>query len=120
MRILVVDDNADTAKTLATLLRLHGYEADAALNGPQALKKVEDWPPDIVLLDLGLPRMDGYEVAKQLRQKITMRPLRLAAVTGYGQESDRLRSIQEGFHHHFVKPIDVLDLKQWLDSVAGS
>lgn len=118
MRILVVDDNADGANALARLLRLWGYEADVALDGPQALQQVHDQPPDIVLLDLALPGMDGYQIAKRIREQMAMRTFRLAALTGHGQEHYRLRFLQEGFHGHFVKPIDLLELQEWLENEA--
>lgn len=114
MRILVVDDNADGANTLARLLRLYGHDTHVALDGPQALQQANTWLPDVVLLDLGLPRMDGYEVARQLRERLAPRPLRLAAVSGHGLESDRVRSLAEGFHCHFVKPVDPRELQEWL------
>ena len=91
-RILLVDDNPDVVDSLALFLRLAGYEVQTADNGPDALKAAIALPPDVVLLDIGLPGMDGYEVARQLRQQPRMAKAQLIAVTGYGSEEDRRRA----------------------------
>src|SRR5262249_14544046 len=120
MQILVVDDNADGAHTLARLLQLYGHEAHVALGGPQALQVARDRPPDVVLLDLAMPQMDGYELAKRLREQLTPRRFKLAALTGYGQGADHARSQAEGFDQHFAKPIDPAELHAWLQRLALS
>ncbi len=113
-RILVVDDNADAAEMLAMLLRQRGHEVRTACNGPDALEAVRARPPDVVLCDLGMPGMDGLEVACRLCQDFgTQRP-RLVALTGYGGEEDRRRSREAGFDAHLVKPVDVGDLEPLL------
>jgi PAS domain S-box-containing protein len=117
-RLLVVDDNVDAAETIARLLRLAGYEAECVYDGPSALEAVERNRPDIVVLDIGLPGMDGYEVARRLRARF--RRLPLIAVTGYGQDSDRKRSAQAGFDHHFTKPVDPLELEGFIAKLSGS
>jgi CheY-like chemotaxis protein len=117
-RLLVVDDNVDAAETIARLLRLAGYEAECVYDGPSALQAVERNKPDIVVLDIGLPGMDGYEVARRLRARF--RRLPLIAVTGYGQDSDRKRSEQAGFDHHFTKPVDPLELESFIAKLSGS
>jgi signal transduction histidine kinase len=105
-RVLVVDDNGDAAESLALLLRLAGHEARVAHDGPGALKEAEAFPPDAVLLDIGLPGMDGYEVARRLRRLEGARSATLVAVTGYGQDDDLRRSKEAGFDHHLIKPVD--------------
>ncbi len=117
-RLLVVDDNVDAAETIAKLLRLAGYEAECVYDGPSALEAVERKRPDIVVLDIGLPGMDGYEVARRLRARFRRMPL--IAVTGYGQDSDRKRSLQAGFDHHFTKPVDPLELETFIAKLSGS
>jgi two-component system CheB/CheR fusion protein len=117
-RLPVVDDNVDAAETIARLLRLAGYEADCVHDGPSALQAVERKHPDIVVLDIGLPGMDGYEVARRLRERD--RDLPLIAVTGYGQDSDRKRSEQAGFDHHFTKPVDPLELESYIAKLSRS
>jgi PAS domain S-box-containing protein len=106
-RILIVDDNTDAAETLAELLQVDGHDLRVAHDGPRALTIAEQFRPEIALLDIGLPVMDGYELAGKLRSLLGDEPLRLIAVTGYGQESDRLRARDAGFHEHLVKPIDI-------------
>jgi PAS domain S-box-containing protein len=105
-RVLVVDDNGDAAESLALLLQTIGHETRVAHDGPGALKEAETFGPDVVLLDIGLPGMDGYEVARRLRRLEPARSALLVAVTGYGQDEDRRRSKEAGFDHHFVKPVD--------------
>lgn len=106
LRILVVEDDADTAHTMATVLRLCGPDVVVAGDGPTALQRAEDDPPDVVMLDIGIPKMDGWRVAKELRQRRTKtRPL-IVAVTGYGDEAARLRSYETGIDLHLVKPVD--------------
>lgn len=112
-RVLVVDDNVDAAEMLAEWLRDCGHDVEVAHAGEQALDMVRALPPDVVLLDLGLPEMDGYEVARRLRSTLGA-GTRLIAVTGYGQAQDRDRSRRAGFDHHMVKPVDVHALETLL------
>jgi signal transduction histidine kinase len=105
-RILIVDDNVDAAESLAALLRLAGHETRLAFDGPSALTAAGEFRPTVVLLDIGLPGMSGYEVARCLRQNASHRDLLLIAVTGYGQEEDRQQARDAGFDYHFVKPMD--------------
>jgi len=107
VRILVVDDNEDGAEMLAETLSGKGYETRVAHDAPTALRVAADFAPDIAFLDLGLPVMDGYELASHLRGLPGLEGVRLVAVTGYGQESDRQRTRQAGFHHHLVKPVNI-------------
>jgi signal transduction histidine kinase/CheY-like chemotaxis protein len=105
-RILVVDDNRDAAESLAALLRLKAQKVEVAHDGPAALEAVKHFEPEIVFLDIGMPGMDGYEVARHLRGRSDLRGVTLVALTGFGQEEDRARSRAAGFDHHVVKPID--------------
>jgi PAS domain S-box-containing protein len=105
-RVLVVDDNVDAAESIGMLLRLWGHEVRVAYNGPQALEAADEYRPEVVVLDIGLPGMSGYEVARQLRQRPQFKTALLVAVTGYGQDEDRRRSGEAGFDHHLTKPVD--------------
>jgi CheY-like chemotaxis protein len=112
--ILVVDDNADAAEMLAMLLRLKGHEVRTAYGGPTALDAVRAQPPDVVLCDIGMPGMDGLEVARRLRQDLGLKQALLVALTGYGGEEDRRRSQEAGFDAHLVKPADAGTLERLL------
>jgi signal transduction histidine kinase/ActR/RegA family two-component response regulator len=114
VRLLIVDDNRDAARTLGTLLSSLGATTSVAFGGQQALEAIETFKPDAVLLDLGMPGMDGYEVARQIRARPAWAGLRLIALTGWGQDADRERSRQAGFDHHVVKPIEIEYLRQLL------
>lgn len=105
-RVLVVDDSVDSATTLAMLLRLSSCEVQIAHDGPTALGTANEFIPDIILLDIGLPGMNGYELARTIRQTPALQGVRLIAITGYGQEEDRTRSTEAGFDHHLVKPVE--------------
>jgi CheY-like chemotaxis protein len=103
-RVLVVDDNEDAGALLAEVLRSVGHEVVKAIDGPRALEAVKRFTPDVAILDIGLPVMDGYELGAALRERFGP-ALRLIAVTGYGQEHDRARTAESGFQCHFVKPV---------------
>jgi CheY-like chemotaxis protein len=105
-RVLIVDDNKDSAESLAALLRLDGHEVCLAYDGLTALEEARAFQPDFMFLDINLPEMDGYEVARRLRLDPELRGITLVAMTGYGQKEDRRRTQKAGFDHHFVKPID--------------
>ena len=109
-RVLIVDDNADGARMLARLLRASGHEVDVVYDGPSALDHVHTSAPDMVLLDIGLPGMDGYEVARRIRQSDDRDHTFLVALTGYGQAEDRARALEVGFDDHLVKPVSPDDL----------
>jgi PAS domain S-box-containing protein len=113
-RILVVDDNVDAAESLALLLRIEGHDVRVAHDGPAALTAVEAEPPDVVFLDIGMPVMNGYQVAQSLREQPGLEHLLLVAMTGWGQEEDRRRSQEAGFDHHLVKPAEPDALRQLL------
>jgi PAS domain S-box-containing protein len=116
-RVLIVDDNEDAANSLAMVLQFDGHDVKVVYSGAQALECALAFKPEIVLLDVGLPGMDGYEVASRLRAEVALDPLRLIAVTGYGRDADRKRSEMAGFECHLVKPIDFSALLRLL---AGS
>lgn len=114
-RVLVVDDNRDAATTLATLLDLHGYVVETAGDAPQALALIPSFIPDVAILDIGLPGMDGYELAAQVRRM--PHPPHLLALTGYGTAHDRDKALSAGFDEHLVKPVDPDRLLEALDRV---
>jgi CheY-like chemotaxis protein len=105
-RILIVDDNEDGAESLAMLLQLAGHETQKAHDGIEAVEITERFRPDAVLLDIGLPRLDGYEVCRRIREAPWGKGLLLVALTGWGQEEDRVRSREAGFDEHMIKPVD--------------
>jgi CheY-like chemotaxis protein len=109
-RILVVDDNRDAADTLGLLLEADGAEVRVVYDGRAALAMAETFAPHSVLLDLGMPGMDGYEVARRLRQDARFAGMRIVALTGWGQDADRRQSRTRGFAHHLTKPVDLDDL----------
>jgi CheY-like chemotaxis protein/anti-sigma regulatory factor (Ser/Thr protein kinase) len=114
LRVLLVDDNEDSAEMLAEFLSLSGHHPRVAHDGPAALSAVRTFVPDIAFLDIGLPVMDGYELAQHLKQLPGLESVILVAVTGYGQDSDYARSRAAGFHHHLVKPVDLSAIEEVL------
>ena len=120
VRVLVVDDNEDAATMLTVLLQKRGYETCTAFDGPGALGAVRAFEPDVAILDIGLPVMDGYELAEHLRERLASRPPRFIALTGYGQASDRRRTAEAGFEAHLVKPVDMRALEALLAGRHGS
>jgi signal transduction histidine kinase len=113
-RILVADDNSDALESLATLLELGGHEVFSAANGALALECAERHLPEVALLDIGMPKLDGYEVARRIRAQPWGRGITLVALTGWGQDSDRRRSGEAGFDSHLVKPLDLDKLTELL------
>jgi CheY-like chemotaxis protein len=112
--VLVVDDNHDSADALAMLVRLWKLDARVAYDGPSALEAVRDAVPDVVLLDIGLPGLDGYEVARRLRADPRLAGTRLVALTGYGTREDKERAAAAGFDAHLTKPVDPAALRALL------
>jgi CheY-like chemotaxis protein len=119
LRVLVVDDYADTRDTLRVLIDLWGHEVRTAADGTEALTLADAFMPDVVLLDVALPGMDGYEVARQLRQRPGLSAVTLVAITGFGAERDRVRAVEAGFAHYLVKPFDPEALQQLLGDMAA-
>ncbi|HVR97578.1 MAG TPA: response regulator, partial [Thermoanaerobaculia bacterium] len=116
-RILVVDDNRDSADSLTMMLKLLGHEVATAYNGLQAVEMAESFQPDVALLDLGMPGLNGYDAARRIRQQTERHDVVLVALTGWGQEEDKRRSQEAGFDAHIVKPVDLAALEKLL---AGS
>jgi PAS domain S-box-containing protein len=113
-RVLIVDDNRDSAQSLAALVQVYGHEVQIAYDGPQAVRAADEYRPDIIVLDIGLPGLSGYDAARQIRQQLREpRPL-LVALTGWGQPEDKRRSQEAGFDVHFVKPLDPQQLERVL------
>lgn len=117
-RVLVVDDNTDSAETMAEILKLWGHEVELAFDGPGALEAARAHQPDAVLLDLGLPVMDGFETARRLRQE-GMGGTLLVAVTGFGTAEDRERAAEAGFDTHLTKPVSPEALREVLRRGKG-
>jgi CheY-like chemotaxis protein len=113
----VVDDNHDAADTLGMVLRELGAEVRVARNGHEALDALPQFEPSVVLLDIGMPGLDGYEVARALRERFPDRNPFLIALTGWGQEEDRRRAVAAGFDHHLVKPAEISALQSLLASI---
>eukprot|EP00456_Euglypha_rotunda_P014838 TRINITY_DN1470_c0_g1_i9.p1 TRINITY_DN1470_c0_g1~~TRINITY_DN1470_c0_g1_i9.p1 ORF type:complete len:325 (-),score=79.65 TRINITY_DN1470_c0_g1_i9:145-1119(-) len=119
MRILIVDDNRDSASTLGMLLRLQKNETRLAYDGAEAIAIAEEFRPDVLLLDIGLPKLNGYEVARRIRTMPWGRQMILVALTGWGQEEDRRKSKDAGFDGHIVKPVDQVELKGLLTELMA-
>jgi CheY-like chemotaxis protein len=116
-RILIVDDNEDSATALATLLRMSGHETVTAHDGLAAVAAAENYRPDVLLLDISLPKVDGHEAARRIRRQPWGKEMLLVALTGWGQDEDRRRSKEAGFDEHLVKPVDYQALQKLLGSV---
>lgn len=118
-RILVVDDNQDSAESLEMLLQLMGNDTQTAHDGLAAVEAAEQFRPDVILLDIGLPKLNGYDACRRIREQPWSRSMEIVALTGWGQEEDRRRSKEAGFDHHMVKPVDLAILKNLLAKPAG-
>jgi CheY-like chemotaxis protein/anti-sigma regulatory factor (Ser/Thr protein kinase) len=114
LRILIVDDNRDGADSLSMMLRIMGNDPRTAYDGEEGVAVARDFRPEVVLLDIGLPRLDGYEACRRIREEAWGKGVVLIAVTGWGQEEDRRRSHEAGFDHHLVKPVDPQELMKLL------
>lgn len=114
-RVLVADDNADAAESLCEVLRLLGHDVRVAYDGQQALTMAADFRPDVVLLDIGMPKMNGYETAQQMRAQPWAASATLVALTGWGHDEDKRRATDAGFDRHFTKPVDPAELLQMLE-----
>jgi PAS domain S-box-containing protein len=119
LKVLVVDDNVDAAETLSMVLEMGGCEIRVVHDGPSVLAAAMAFEPDVILLDIGLPGMNGYEVAEQLRREPRFRMTLLVAITGWGTEQDRRRSEAAGFDHHLTKPVDLAALEPLLREASG-
>jgi CheY-like chemotaxis protein len=119
-RVLVVDDNAHSVESLALIINLWGHDARVAYNGAEAIETARQYQPDVVLLDIGLPGMDGYAVARVLRDDPRVRHATLLAMTGYGRDEDRRDAIAAGFDRHLLKPLELDDLEALLAELAST
>jgi CheY-like chemotaxis protein len=119
-RVLVVDDNVDSASSLATMFELLGCRTAMAHDGLAAVREAEAFVPDLAVLDIGLPGISGHEAARRIRQLPAGRSMLLVAVSGWGQDADRARSIAAGFNHHLVKPVDIQALQGMLPRRAAN
>jgi two-component system CheB/CheR fusion protein len=118
LRVLVVEDNVDAADSLSMLLRLYGHDVQIARTGPSALEMASAHCPDVVLLDIGLPGMDGNQVAKRMRERAEFKNVTICALTGYTpSDADRQRQIETGFDHYYVKPVDLEKLLELFKTV---
>jgi two-component system CheB/CheR fusion protein len=117
VRVLVVEDNADAAESLSMLLELAGHQVRLARDGLEALELARHEAPEVMLVDIGLPGMDGYEVARQARLHPALAEVSLVALTGYGRDEDRERARAAGFDDHLVKPVDIAELERLLGRV---
>ena len=115
-RVLVVDDNVDTANSIAMILKQAGHDVHVAHDGLKALETARRLLPEFVFLDLGLPGLDGFEVARALRREPALQGLRIIAITGYGQEADRRKGLEAGIDQHLLKPVD----PAFLESLLGA
>lgn len=116
-RILVVDDNQDSALSMAMMLSIMGHETRTAHDGESAVSSAESFLPDVVLLDIGLPKLNGYEVAQRIRENVWGQSMFLIAVTGWGQDEDRARSSEVGLNVHMVKPVEPSALERLLSDL---
>jgi CheY-like chemotaxis protein len=119
-RILVADDNRDVVESFQIMLRILGHEVQTALDGLEAIEKAEQFRPDVIILDVGMPMLDGYETASRIRQRPWSRDVVLIAVTGWGNEKDKLKSAAAGFNVHLVKPVDATTILEALDQMDQS
>jgi CheY-like chemotaxis protein len=117
LRVLVVEDNPDGRETLRLLLELIGHDVVVASDGVDGVEKGLKWHPDVAVIDIGLPRLDGYEVARRLRRELGCGVF-LITQTGYGQPEDRRRSLAAGFDVHLTKPVDPVELVTWLQTAG--
>lgn len=115
LRVLVVEDNPDGRETLRLLLELLGYDVQVAVDGMDGVAKGLNWHPDVAVIDIGLPRLNGYEVARQLRRELGCGVF-LITQTGYGRPEDRQQSQEAGFDVHLTKPVDPVELMTWLET----
>jgi CheY-like chemotaxis protein len=120
LRVLIVDDNRDGADSLGMMLKLMGNNAVTAYDGQEGVEMAERFRPDVVLLDIGLPKLNGYETCRRIREQPWGKNIVLIAVTGWGQDEDRRRSQEAGFDHHLVKPVDPRALMRLLAGLSDA
>lgn len=113
-----MDDNRDSADSLAVMLRLNGNDTHTAYDGVEGVQAAATYLPDVVLLDIGMPQMNGYQAAHHIRQQPWGQKMILVALTGWGQAEDKQRAVEAGFHHHLTKPVEPTALEQLLDELT--
>jgi CheY-like chemotaxis protein len=116
LQVLIVDDDPDSAQTLGKLVAIHGYDCRTCTHGADCLATVEELRPEVILLDLSMPQMSGFDIAEELREHEDLRPKMLVAVTGYGDDEHRQRTAAMGFDHHLTKPVNWDELAALLKS----
>jgi len=119
-RILIADDNRDAADTLAEILRMEGHEVRLAHDGPAALAAFAAFHPDVMLLDIGMPGLSGYEVARKVRETDPASDMILIAITGWGQENDKEQALSAGFDYHLTKPVDLQRMSELIQRKPGT
>lgn len=119
LRILIAEDNRDSADSLQTLLKALGHEAHVAYDGESAVRCAAGLRPDVIIMDIGLPRVSGYDAARRIRAQNPGLRTVIVALTGWGQEADRQRSLAAGIDHHLIKPLDLTMLQRILDSLQA-
>jgi CheY-like chemotaxis protein len=119
-RILVVDDNKDSGDTMSLLLRVKGHEVCTARDGLEAIDRAADFHPEIILMDLGMPKLNGYDATRRIRETPNGKKMHIIALTGWGQASDIARSVEAGCNAHMVKPVDFLVLDNLLANLPAS
>ena len=119
-RILIVDDNHDSAISLGMMLKLMGNEIRTAHDGLAAVEAASEFQPDIILLDIGLPKLNGYGACRRIREQAWSKAVTIVALTGWGQDEDRRRSAEAGFNHHMVKPVELAALQSLLASLPAA
>jgi CheY-like chemotaxis protein len=119
-RVLVVDDNVDAADSMAALLSMMGHEIRTAHDGEQAIEVAQSFEPDVILMDIGMPKMDGLEAARRIRKLALRKQPKIAALTGWGQEADRRGSSEAGIDRHLVKPVELQAVTQLLEEDSRS
>lgn len=119
MKVLVVDDSSDSADMLAFIVRMAGHETEVAYDAHAALETARAWQPDLVFLDIGLPEIDGYELARRLRALPNLSTVHLVATTGYGADDDKQRGRDAGLNDHLVKPIETEQVERVIARLAG-
>lgn len=119
-RVLIVDDSHDACDSLAAVVRMIGHEAATAYDGQQAVDQAAGYRPDIILMDLSLPRLSGYEAAALIREQVGGSDAVLVALTGWGGDEDRRNTMAAGFHHHFIKPLDFDALRKLIASTLAT
>jgi CheY-like chemotaxis protein len=118
-RLLLVDDNRDALEALTTLLELQGHEVLAVDNGKEAIERISAWLPEVAIVDVGMPGIDGFEVARRIRSHVELAHIMLVALTGYASESDKSRALAAGFHYHLTKPLSMDKLNYLLSHRKG-